>query len=68
MSDPKYPEIEADLSSGISGNTFAIIGRVSKAMRRAGVSKEEIEAFRLEATAADFDHALQTCMKWVNTI
>jgi len=48
------------------GNAFAIIGRVSKALRRGGVSESIIEAFRNEATAGDYDHLLQVVTEWVN--
>lgn len=63
--DVKYPDIEVQLS-GEAGNAFAIIGRVSKELRRAGVSKEEIDQFYDEATNGDYNNVLQTAMKWVN--
>jgi len=65
MSKIKYPEIEVELV-GHDGNAFAIIGRVRKAMQRAKVPDEEIEKFKEEATAGDYDHLLQTCMQWVD--
>lgn len=61
---PKY-NIEVQLS-GRDGNAFAIIGAVSGAMKRAKVSKEEIDSFIKEATNGDYDHLLQTCMRWVS--
>lgn len=61
---PKYPEIEVQLS-GEDGNAFFIIGRVRKAMRRADVPDNEIEQFSVECQSGDYDHLLQTCMKWV---
>lgn len=64
MNEPKYPDIEVQLS-GEDGNAFSIIGRVCKAMRRAGVPKDTIDKFTEEATDGDYDHLLQTCMKWV---
>lgn len=60
----KYPEVEVQLT-GQDGNAFFILGRVSKALRRAGVSQEEIESFRAEATSGDYDHLLQTVVRWV---
>ncbi len=60
----KYPSIEVKLV-GEDGNAFAILGRVSKAMRRGGVEKSEIDEFMKEATSGDYDHLLQTCMEWV---
>jgi pyrroline-5-carboxylate reductase len=65
MSDVKYPEIEVQLTGG-SGNAFAVLGAVKKALIKNGVSREEADQFFQEATAGDYDHLLQTCMKWVS--
>lgn len=61
---PKYPKVKVQLS-GEDGNCFSILGRVQKALRKAGVSKEEVDLFLKEATSSDYDHLLQTCMAWV---
>jgi len=61
---PKYPDITVTLV-GEDGNAFAILGRVKQALRRAGVPQEEQDAFMAEATAGDYDHLLQTVMRWV---
>jgi len=58
-------DIDVQLSSE-DGNAFAIMGRVSKALKRGGASPEEVKEFQSEATSGDYDHLLQTCMKWVN--
>ncbi len=63
--DVKYPEIEVELV-GQDGNVFAILGRVTKAMRKAQLSNNQIDEFTDEATSGDYDHLLQTCMKYVN--
>ena len=60
----KYPKIEVRLS-GVDGNAFAILATVGKALRRADVDAAEIEQFQTEAKSGDYDHLLQTCMKWV---
>lgn len=65
MGNVKYPDITVQLT-GNDGNAFHILGRVGKALKRGGVSKEQVEAFTEEATSGDYDHLLQTCMKWVN--
>jgi hypothetical protein len=52
--------------SGIDGNAFSIMGAVTKAMRRAGVSKEEQDQYFKEATAGDYDQLLATTMDWVD--
>ena len=66
MSDPKYPQVRVRLA-GEDGNAFAIIARVQRVMRHHSIPKEEVEAFRKEATSGNFDHLLQTVMQWVDT-
>lgn len=61
----KYPELEVQLT-GIDGNAFSIIGTVTQALRRHGVSREEINEFRDEAMSGDYNNVLQTCMRWVD--
>ena len=61
----KYPEIEVQLV-GTDGNAFALIGKVQNALKDFEVSKEERDEFFNEATSGDYNHLLQTCMKWVN--
>lgn len=63
--EPKYPNIEVELV-GHDGNAFAIMARVSRAMRKADVPKEEVDAFIAECMSGDYDHLLQTCIKTVN--
>ena len=64
--DIKFPEITVQLSE-MDGNVFSIIGRTCRAMQRGGVSAEDIEAFKEDAKSGDYDHALQTVMKTVET-
>jgi hypothetical protein len=64
MSSPKYPEVVVQLT-GEDGNAFFILGRVSKAMRRAKVPDSEIKEFVTEAQSGNYDNLLQTCMRWV---
>lgn len=62
---PKY-DIDVQLT-GRDGNAFAVIGNVTNALKReARCDQKEIDAFIEEATSGDYDHVLQTCMKWVN--
>jgi hypothetical protein len=61
----KYPHIEVKLV-GEDGNAYSILGRVTRAMRRANAPKDEIDAFTKEATSGNYDHLLQTCLRWVN--
>ena len=61
----KYPDITVQLTE-TDGNAFAILGKVQSALRKAGVPDEERNKFFAEATTGDYDHLLQTCMRWVN--
>ena len=61
----RYPEVKVKLV-GEDGNAFAILGRVTRALRRAKVPQEEIDLFIREATSGDYDHLLVTAMSWVN--
>jgi hypothetical protein len=50
---------------GEDGNAFAIMGRVIKALRRAGADKEYMDQYTNEATSGDYDNLLATTMKYV---
>ncbi len=60
----KYPKIKVKLV-GSDGNAFAILGKVKNALRKGGVSSEEVSKFITEATSGNYDHLLTTCMAWV---
>ena len=64
MDEIRYPDVKVQLT-GNDGNAYAIIGRVSTALRRAGVEPDTVREFIAEATAHDYDHLLRTCMRWV---
>ena len=61
---PKYPHVTVKLI-GQDGNAFMVLGLTIKAMKRAGVSQPEIDAFHAEATSGDYDHLLGTVMQTV---
>ncbi len=65
MSEIKYPNIHVQLTGG-DRNAYSILGRIQKALRNGGVSKEERDEFIAEATSGDYDNVLQTAMRWVN--
>lgn len=50
---------------GTDGNSFAVLGRVKRALRFAQYSDDDIKKFMSEATSGDYDHLLATCMRWV---
>jgi hypothetical protein len=49
---------------GTDGNAFSIIGLCRRAGKRAGWNDDQLTAFVKEATAGDYDHVLQTAMKY----
>lgn len=61
---PKYPDVVVTLT-GENGNALVLIGKVRRALRRAGVAGPELEAFFEEATSGDYDNVIATCMRWV---
>jgi len=65
--DVVYPHVTVKLT-GEDSNAFMMVGRTGREMRRAGVPDAEIVAFREEATSGDYDHVIQTIMKYVNVI
>ncbi|OPL09435.1 MAG: hypothetical protein AVO38_10935 [delta proteobacterium ML8_D] len=50
---------------GEDGNAFNILGKVSKALRRNGHA-DLVDEYMKEATAGDYNHLLQTTMKYVH--
>lgn len=63
--ETKYPEVEVQLS-GEDGNAFAIMGRVAGALKKAGVPKEEVAEYMKDSMSGDYNHLLQTAMRWVS--
>ena len=70
--NPKFPGCVVELL-GHDGNAFAILGRVTKALKShlkeqgatPEVAKITVDTFQTEAMAGDYDALLQTCMRWV---
>jgi len=63
VADVKHPDVKVRLV-GEDGNAFAILGKVSKALKRAGY-KEDAEEFLTEAMSGDYNHLLRVCMSYV---
>jgi hypothetical protein len=60
---PKHPNVVVRLT-GQDGNAFNVLGLCRRAARDAGLSRVEIARFMEEAMAKDYDHLLQTAMRW----
>jgi len=63
--DVRYPHIKVKLI-GEDGNAFSIIAACIREMRKSGVTAPEIKLFTEETMSGDYNHLLQTCMKWVD--
>lgn len=63
--EPKYGNVTVALA-GQDGNAFAVMAKVSSALRKGGVPNEEVEAYLSESMSGDYDSLLRTAMKWVN--
>ena len=50
---------------GEDGNAFAILGKVTKAMKMSGYSQDEIKEYQAKAMSGDYDHLLATTMEYV---
>lgn len=50
---------------GENGNAFVILGKVQRALQKAGYPKEFIDNYISEATSGDYDHLLQVTMDYV---
>lgn len=56
---------EVVMSEGMSPNAALIIVKVKRALRKAGCPDDVLEAFKAEAQSGDYDHLIQTAMKYV---
>jgi hypothetical protein len=65
MTEPRHPDVSVRLV-GTDGNAFAILGTVRRALMAANVDADELAEFTADATSGDYDHLLQTVMRWVD--
>ena len=49
---------------GTDGNAMALVGKARNALQRAGWKQKQLSAFITEALSGDYDHVLQTIMKY----
>ena len=50
---------------GEDGNAYAIMGRVTSALRKAGFDNEVVKTYQKEATAGDYDTLLRVTLGYV---
>tara|TARA_R110002074_G_scaffold388650_1_gene571461 strand:+ start:288 stop:497 length:210 start_codon:yes stop_codon:yes gene_type:complete len=63
MEDPTKPTVKL---TGVSGNAFAVMGVVSRALRNAGLPKEHIDKYMQESMAGDYNNLLVVAHKYAN--
>jgi hypothetical protein len=66
MSTPKF-DIDVELV-GHDGNAFSIMGRVTRALRKAGATREQIDEYTQKAMSGDYDNLLRVTMETVNVL
>jgi len=63
------PELKPTVKlTGEDGNAFAILGRVTRALKQAGADKEYIDQYFNDAIAGDYDQLLITTMEYVDVV
>ncbi len=62
--DTKHPEIEVQLS-GLDGNAFSIMGRVSAALKDAGFG-DEVAEYTKQSMAGSYEDLLRTAAEYVS--
>ena len=55
--DPVYP---------FDGNAFSVMGAASKAMKAAGATQADVDAYTKDAMSGDYDHLLRVTMEAVD--
>ena len=54
--------------AGVDGNAYAIMGYVRIAMRRTGMSREDIDAYIKDATNSDYNHLLVVSCEMIDKV
>lgn len=54
--------------AGVDGNAYAIMGYVRIAMRRTGMSREDIDAYIKDATSSDYNHLLVVSCEMIDKV
>lgn len=60
---PKY-DVEVQLT-GNDSNAFAVMAQVTRALRNAGATPDELSQYQEESMSGDYDNLLRVAMKWV---
>lgn len=64
MPSIKFPHIKVKLA-GRDGNAYAIMGRVSAALKKHNVPKSEIDKYLADSMSGDYNHLLHVATQTV---
>jgi formyltetrahydrofolate synthetase len=64
-SGPKYPQVKMQAMAVNDGFAPAVVA-VQAAMRHAGIPRQELSNFYLDAAESGQDNLLRTCLEWVD--
>lgn len=53
---------------GVDGNAYSVMGYVTNAMRQAGMSKAERDAYLKDAMSDDYNHLLVVSMEMIDKV
>ena len=53
---------------GVDGNAYAIMGYVRIAMKRAKMTKEDIDTYTKDATSSDYNHLLVVSCEMIDKV
>lgn len=53
---------------GVDGNAYSVMGYVTNAMRQAGMSKAERDAYLKDAMSSDYNHLLVVSMDMIEKV
>lgn len=53
---------------GVDGNAFCVMGYVRSAMKRAKMTKEDIDAYTKDATSSDYNHLLVVSCEMIDKV
>jgi hypothetical protein len=62
-----YKNVTVELT-GTDGNAFAVMSKVSTALRKGGASESDVEDYLAESMSGDYHQLLRTAMRWVNVV
>ena len=54
--------------AGVDGNAYAIMGYVRTAMKRAKMTKEDIDTYIKDATSSDYNHLLVVSSEMIDKV